>query len=853
MRLPFAFVTALGAAQVFACSSSDPGPGASNPDGTCADLPASFRFDHGGDGHGDPFGAKAAGQARAGKIIDPAQIVQREDARHKVRVGDFAMANDQIAVYIEAEGESDGYFPFGGELLAIEPVGEDGRPRGVSRYGESVLTLGLQTIAPDRVTVLADGSDGQAAIVRVSGVLKTIPFLETFRILAPVDYDLPAAVDYVLEPGSSEIKVRLSIANTAAEDVDFVSRQYLGFFHKYASPTFTDGRGYGEAKGETPYVAWDGGDSAFLVKGLLAPLRTELEISGFQMFSTSGLAVDACAQKTVDYVAFVSGGPGIDGLLEAKRRADSEPAWRELRGVVREEGAAPVAGALVHATTADGRYLTRTRTSESGAFVLHVPPGGVQLTPTLAGWAMPDAVAVADGAGDVELTLPRRATLIVDATDSEDQTPLPVRVQVIPSGSVARAPASHGVRYEARDRLWQGYATAGRIELPVPPGSHRVIVSRGYEYELSDTTVEARAGETTNVEVELTRTVDSTGVMCADFHIHSAYSVDSGDPVDRKVEGAIVDGLEIPVSSEHEYIIDFEPVIQRLGLGKWAFGMASEELTTFTWGHYGVVPIAPRPESVNNGAIAWVGKKPAEIFATVNELPEQPVLIINHPSGGGFGAYFSQAGLDRATGTGNPDLWSDDFAAIEVFNDSDFEENRTKSVEDWFALLNAGKTYWAVGSSDSHDQRTSPVGYPRTCLHFGHDDPRQLTPEKVRDVLRAGTAVISGGLFMTVSGPGGVLPGGTASAGQYRVVVQAPGWLGATTLEVIVDGVSSQTIPLTAVEGIGAGKRYEATVDVAAASSRERHWVVFHAKGEGDLGPLHPGRTPFAASNPIFF
>jgi hypothetical protein len=28
---------------------------------------------------------------------------------------------------------------------------------------------------------------------------------------------------------------------------------------------------------------------------------------------------------------------------------------------------------------------------------------------------------------------------------------------------------------------------------------------------------------------------------------------------------------------------------------------------------------------------------------------------------------------------------------------------------------------------------------------------------------------------------------------------------------------------------------------------------VFHAKGVGDLSPLHPGRKPFALSNPVMF
>ena len=64
-------------------------------------------------------------------------------------------------------------------------------------------------------------------------------------------------------------------------------------------------------------------------------------------------------------------------------------------------------------------------------------------------------------------------------------------------------------------------------------------------------------------------------VFCDDFHIHTYHSADSSDDVEYKVKGAIADGLEIPVSSEHEYIIDFQPFIQKLGLTRWAFGVPS--------------------------------------------------------------------------------------------------------------------------------------------------------------------------------------------------------------------------------------------------------------------------------------
>jgi len=73
--------------------------------------------------------------------------------------------------------------------------------------------------------------------------------------------------------------------------------------------------------------------------------------------------------------------------------------------------------------------------------------------------------------------------------------------------------------------------------------------------------------------------------------------------------------------------------------------------------------------------------------------------------------------------------------------------------------------------------------------------------------------------------------------------------------EVIIDGVTANTLPLTAsaTNAGDPGKRYETTVDVAATQSKPRHWVIFHAKGDGDLAPIHPGKKPFAVSNPIFF
>ncbi|MCC6558846.1 MAG: CehA/McbA family metallohydrolase [Polyangiaceae bacterium] len=814
------------------------------------------------EGHPDPLGAKAAGQARAGRIRDAAAFPQPAHGRQRIEEGDFVLANGRIAAVIEDRGLSDGYGRFGGELIAVDAIGEDGRPRGVSRYLETLAGIGVELIDPESVAVLRDGADGGEAVVRVAGTLRPIPFMEgSLGSLFPRRYGLAAAQDFVLEPGAEVLRVRLHVVNPRPEPIDFgVERtdtdEFIGFFHHSHSRMVTPELAYAAPEGFVSWVGFDGGPWSFAWRSPRGPLEFGLTQSGFALFWGDGFAADACSVTTIEQAEIIAGGPHDDGLREAVRRVDGEAPWRAVSGSLLDAAGAPVAGAWIHALDAAGHHVGRTRTGDDGSFSIHAPPSDdVILVPRKRGYPAHAGVTAPPGEESVSLAFAPHAVLHVVATDADSGGPLPVRVQVIPAEAQPATPAEFGDLDEVGGRLHQDFAVTGEATLPVPPGEHRVIVSRGYEWELADVTVTAAAGETLEIAAPLVRSVDSTGLLCADFHVHSWFSADSSDSLEHKVKGAVADGLDIPVSSEHEWVADFQPVIERLGLTQWAFGVASEELTTFTFGHFGVVPLEPHEHEVNAGAIDWIGKDPASVFQAVRARPEAPALIINHPSSSAFGGYFRAAQYDRDAGHGDPAMWSDDFDAVEVFNASDLEENRDASLADWFSLLDHGHRVFAVGSSDSHHIRTSPVGYPRTCMWFGHDDPAALTPDAVRDALGSGASTVSGGLTMTVSGPNGERPGETVlapgGAATLTVTVQAPSWIRADTLETFVNGESISVEPLLPL-GAGPGKRFVNQVQVSVDASRPRTWVVFHAKGETDLAPLHPGKRPFAASNPVF-
>ncbi len=870
-RFTFSFALPLGLlTAAAACSDDESTTSGGTTTGTapleCDAGPLAFPT---GDpnGHPDPMGAKAAGQARAGRI-QAASVPQPAHGKFRIEDGDFLLVNDQIAVTIEDMDVSDGYSRFGGEILAVDRVDADGVPLGRSMFVESLHSTSLFMVKPTSVTVMNDGSDGQPAVVRALGTLEPIPFLsETFGAAFPKDYGgVPALVDYVLAPGAEKVEIHYGVVNPNA-DYDLDSGQMVegslelfGFFQTTFNQRFVPGTGFGEPSGMADFVGFENGDIAFAYQG---PDGKQLEAggisqSGFELFAGEGIVTPRCTSSIHERAEIVVGevGRGLDGLREAVRRANGLPAWSELSGQVLDDAGIAIEGAYVHVLGGAG-YLVRTVTDAQGNYRVHVPTDeAVTVVPQKRGYPKSDGVVVSPGTASQDLTFDPHGTIRVTVVEEGTTTALPVRVQVIPTVLEAPTPDSYGAPDEAHDRLHVDFAMDGVSTLPVPPGEHRVIVSRGYEWEIYDQTVTFPANATLDLPVELAHTVDTTGSMSADFHIHSRYSADSADPVDFKVRGAIADGLDIPVSSEHEWVIDFQPMIESLGLTAWAFGISAEELTTFTYGHFGVVPLIPRPGELNNGARDWLDKPTKELFAEIDSLPEQPALIIHHPSGNGaFSSYFTAVDLDKTTGASSHPLWDENFDAIEVFNDSDFESNRDASVAHWFALLNAGKTFWAVGSSDSHYLRTSPIGYPRTFLALGYDAPTLASQEDVRDAVKQGRSTIGAGLFMIVEGPTASAPGDTRPRGtgtvDFVVTVRAPTWVTADSLEIIVNGETLGTEPLEPV-GMGPGQEFVNQVSITLPDV-PRAWVVFHAKGVGDLAPVHPGKEPFAVSNPIFF
>ncbi len=106
----------------------------------------------------------------------------------------------------------------------------------------------------------------------------------------------------------------------------------------------------------------------------------------------------------------------------------------------------------------------------------------------------------------------------------------------------------------------------GAFTLELAPGSYEVWASRGPEYSLDVAAFTVAEGETTQVTLNLRRLVRTPGYVSVDGHVHSAASWDAGSPLADRVVSMLAAGIQTIISTDHDQITDYAPVIADLGM-----------------------------------------------------------------------------------------------------------------------------------------------------------------------------------------------------------------------------------------------------------------------------------------------
>ena len=309
------------------------------------------------------------------------------------------------------------------------------------------------------------------------------------------------------------------------------------------------------------------------------------------------------------------GGPGIDGLLQAIARTKGE-STRTITGTVQNADATTAEGVRVHAQTTDDEpvYLTRSTSGPDGSYSLSVPADQeVQLVAYRRGDGVSDPAVVVEASGtSADLMMPpkghdpghRHRCCSSDAAAGSRPSD-PRRWNRTATRQLRRAD-----RAPCPTASTWSFRPMGR-----PSCLYRRATIGSSSREATSTTSSIGsspldAGAETAVDAQLTRVVDSMGVMCGDFHIHTHRSPDASDTPEFKLQAAAGEGLELPVRTDHEFVAAFEPVVASLGLEAWMYGFHALELTTSSFGHFGVFPLEPDPTLQNDGAIPWNGILP---------------------------------------------------------------------------------------------------------------------------------------------------------------------------------------------------------------------------------------------------
>ncbi len=816
--------------------------------------------------------------------------------------GDVILSNDRAAFVITAPDDDDAYYYYGG--IVVDAVAVDGcRQAGPERFQELEPLLGrlaldeftdstLRGFRADSVEVVSDGSNGEPAVVRARGTDDTYWLVE-YEILrrairagaprrASAPFGVDVTIDYTLPAASAVLRIDVSITNrrdraqgvlpavanlfgttTELDPYAFARFAIAGFGLEAGAPWLTARSPLGD--GATTFAMED----ALLVRTNISGVDATLDLFRALTGVRLGPAGSATATGAVRFFLSVGGTDGSSAERPlAEVRPDAYPgvtaelvpiSGRVLDGVAGAALAGADVGVEVPDAEGEWRPLHQLRTDASGEFTGSVarfpnPSLRYRIGASVAGHApaVPLALDFTDlGAAPLELVVGGGGSLRYDVRDG-DGRPLPSRITLWRDGATAQ--------------VIYGNPSVGLV--PVVPGRYEVSVTRGYEYQPFQGVVEVPSSGEAQLAATLPRLVDTTGYLSMDGHMHAEPSPDAPVLLAERITTAASEGLEVAISTDHEFIGSWQRGIDETGLGAWIATVPGEELTASVPEHINLYQVEPRPDvNARGGPVRWYGKDIDTIFAEARQRGAG-IVSLNHPR---FDcAYLCLSGYDRLTGLATladptilglaPDakLMSWNFDVVEYLNGlrdpfvDPARADETGLFEDWQSFLNLGHRIAAVGVTDVHGLERP--GSPRTYFAAPSDDPARLSADGMVAALEEGRAIVSAGAFARVraaTGEGlGELARATGERLELDVHVEALPEVDVTHLKVFANCDEVATVAATDPHGV-----VKLDQRVPLALTRDAHLEVLAFGREPmprGLRTYDGTRVPRVTTNPIY-
>jgi len=637
-------------------------------------------------------------------------------------VGDFVLENDRIRVAVLAANNVDGserHSPgpgtYSGSIVDADlnlPVPSRQGGRGSDQFAELMPTANMnviRTTGEDAVRILNDGSDGQAAVIRVEG--ESEPFISLLSALwaltrAP---DFYITTDYILEPGTPWVTIRSVFeygpdAPTADPDLQDMGYSVGGmplitwaiesgvvggdFYLSGGSvDVFAPGIGFDEDGAvfrsneagnntfnvpfEFPFVAGIADGVSYGIAAREGSVYIPLFTSSQTVVVGAGREGDAEDGRFADGTAlvyeryFFIGHGDIASIYDQYIEARGLP-YGELGGTVIEGNTGePVSGASVFVYAPGAQYPINQFETDihpldnvpDGSFEGRIPPGTWELLVHQEGRPLGDRVTVDIVEGEqVNVALEAgQAGAVQFTVRDETGRPVPAKVSIAPvDGSNGRYPAL-GDGYIGGLPQAVVFAMYGEGTVELPPGEYQAIASRGVEYEIDISepfTIGVSQGAA--LELQVQRSVVTDGWVSADLHVHGVASHDSGISKVDRVRTMVCEGVEFFASTDHDYIVDYAPTVEELGLTEWVQTAVGVETTTIEIGHFLAFPVEVDHLAEAGGAMDWTGRNPNEILLALEDRGAaagfDPTTFVGHPRDGLLG-YFDQYGFNPYGGT----------------------------------------------------------------------------------------------------------------------------------------------------------------------------------------------------------
>lgn len=940
-------------------SCPKPGGGSGNPPPVqrCeVDLKASGLFKYDGTG------------STAQKVTASSQLIGGEGATG--RLGDVLLQNDKLRVIIEQPGRTVGPFLSGGGIVDADVQRASGEA-GRDVFGRMSLTYAFGRLTSVRqVEILSDGSDGGPAVVAATGVdsehdlialESLINSIAGLNIKFVVDAKQPLPVRgttyYVLSPGEERVRMLTAYCNDGDKPVQLPLIELLdvGAFEIFnpgpcgatlglsaldisntecalaPSKWFgvqADGVAYGVRSMSLADPTKPVAANALLGYGGVLGTVIEGESLAGVISWTDDTARERPGSFTVRskkqglYLRDFVVSKDLLSVASALEAIDGE-AQGSLNVAVTLPGGGAAAGARVNVKDSTGAMVGVMEADAAGHASAKLKPGAYTLSAALYGRVIGSDVQATVTAGastDAALGVGDGHTLHVSVRDAAG-APMPAKLTVFCVGGPCAYTADTYRPYFLRDSTNMGAAAvefvpvSGEVSVQLPPGQYEAVVSRGPEYSTWPDTwpTSGAAADLTAQDVTLNATlgriVDTTGWMSADLHVHAYNSSDSAVRNTVRAANYLAEGVDVLLSTDHEVITDYAPIVASLGASQLMATMIGEEVTSFDHGHFNTFPLTLDASKPSGGAFDHAGGEDgpeyrvADLFPAIRAQWPGAVAQLNHPRGGMGSLSLLKADTDTLATHGDPKtfnmlpapdataedtkLLGDTFDSVEVAN------GPTPSLavmNDWMTFLSRGTVRASTGVSDSHHEYSDQGGYARTYARVGVDTAAEFSPDAFAEAVRQHHLFVSNGPLLgftaqkldaqgqptgAVAQIGDTLSVTSGDTVRFTVDVQGLEWMQLDRVELYshapgreaFNGVSNPdwpegrilqkhtldpaTAPLEAVPGSASLRRQHLveTFDVPVTADT---WFVGMARATTGrtMRPLHDA-LPFAWSNAI--